>query len=67
MISHAPGLNLTVVRRLLQVLDDDRAAGLVEWALLVLLIAVVALVAVRIGGNELSSSYSEIASSLANA
>lgn len=40
---------------------------MVEYALLVILIAIVALVAVQIAGNELSGTYSEIASSVGNA
>ena len=46
---------------------DDRAASMVEYALLVVLIAIVALVAVQVAGNELSSTYSDIASSVAAA
>ena len=37
---------------------------MVEYALLVLLIAMAALIAVTVGGNEVSESYSEISSSL---
>lgn len=40
---------------------------MVEYALLVLFIAMAALLAVTAGGNELSSTYSEISSSLVNA
>lgn len=45
-------------------LIDDRAASMVEYALLVVLIAIVALVAVTLAGSELSSTYSDIASNL---
>ncbi len=38
---------------------------MVEYALLVILIAIVALVAVQLAGTELSTTYSEIASSVA--
>jgi len=38
---------------------------MVEYALLVILIAIVALVAVALAGEELSGSYSDIASSVA--
>lgn len=38
---------------------------MVEYALLVILVAIVALVAVALAGTELSSQYSEIASSVA--
>ena len=52
--------------RLMQKLQlDDRGASMVEYALLVILIAIVALVAVALAGTELSGTYSEIASSVA--
>jgi Flp pilus assembly pilin Flp len=38
---------------------------MVEYALLVLLVALVALIAVQIAGTEVSTQYSEIASSVA--
>jgi Flp pilus assembly pilin Flp len=44
--------------------DGERGASMVEYALLVVFIAIVALVAVEIGGNEISESYSDISSSL---
>ncbi len=44
--------------------DDDRGASMVEYSLLVVLIALVALVAVSLAGNEVSESYSEIASAV---
>lgn len=44
---------------------DDKGASMVEYALLVILIAIVALVAVQLAGTELSESYSEIASAVA--
>ena len=40
---------------------------MVEYALLVVLIAVVALIAVTVAGEELSSQYSNIASGVASA
>ena len=46
-------------------INDDRGASMVEYALLVLLIAIVALVSVALAGNELSETYSEIASGVA--
>ena len=48
-------------------LNDDRGASMVEYALLVALIALVALVAVQLAGNELSLTYSEIATDVASA
>ena len=47
--------------------QSDRGAALVEWGLLVVLIAVVALVAVQAAGNTVSETYSEIASEVVNA
>ena len=47
-----------------RILTNDRGAALVEWGLLVVLIAIVALLAVTIAGNEVSETYSEIASAL---
>jgi len=47
--------------------SDDRGASMVEYALLVVLIAIVALVAVQVAGAELSGTYSEIASNVAEA
>lgn len=54
-------------RRLITLMRDERGAALVEWGMLVVFIAIVALVAVTAGGNEMSESYSEISSSLVNA
>jgi Flp pilus assembly pilin Flp len=48
----------------LKIYDDDRGASMVEYSLLVVLIALVALVAVSLAGNEVSESYSEIASAV---
>jgi Flp pilus assembly pilin Flp len=45
-------------------LQSERAAGLVEWGLLVVLIAVVALVAVQFAGDQNSTMWSEVASSM---
>jgi pilus assembly protein Flp/PilA len=44
--------------------NDDEGASMVEYALLVILIAIVALVAVQIAGTELSTTFSEIGSSV---
>ncbi len=45
-------------------MQSDRGASMVEYSLLVVLIAIVALVAVQLAGNEVSESYSEIASAV---
>ncbi len=43
---------------------NDTGAGLVEWGLLVVLIAIVALIAVQFTGTQNSQMWSNIASSL---
>lgn len=47
--------------------EAEKGASLAEYALLVLLIAIVALIAVTIAGEEVSNQYSIIASSVGNA
>ena len=46
-------------------MKDEKGASMVEYALLVVLIAIVALVAVSLAGDEVSSVFSEIATDLA--
>jgi Flp pilus assembly pilin Flp len=48
-------------------LAGEKGASMVEYSLLVLLIAIVALVAVTVAGGELSETYSEIGSNLVDA
>jgi Flp pilus assembly pilin Flp len=48
-------------------LAGEKGASMVEYSLLVLLIAIVALVAVTVAGSELSETYSEISSNLSDA
>jgi pilus assembly protein Flp/PilA len=45
-------------------LKDEKGASMVEYALLVVLIAIIALVAVALAGEQVSSTFSEIASGL---
>lgn len=45
-------------------LEDEKGASMVEYALLVVLIAIVALIAVRLAGSEVSQTFSDIASGL---
>ncbi len=45
-------------------MKDEKGASMVEYALLVVLIAIVALVAVSLAGTEVSETFSEIASGL---
>jgi pilus assembly protein Flp/PilA len=55
-----------VMSKIIQrILVEDRAASMVEYALLVVLIAIVALAAVSLAGDEVSSMFSEIADDLA--
>jgi Flp pilus assembly pilin Flp len=53
--------------RLMRVLASERGASMVEYSLLVLLIAMAALLAVTFFGGELSGTYSEISSNLVDA
>ncbi len=46
--------------------DDERGASMVEYALLVVLIAIIAIVAISIAGQKVSSAFSTIAASLSN-
>jgi Flp pilus assembly pilin Flp len=45
-------------------IGDDEGASMVEYALLVVLIAIIALLAIRLAGNQVSSAFSEIGSGL---
>jgi pilus assembly protein Flp/PilA len=45
-------------------MQEEKGASMVEYALLVVLIAIVALVAVQIAGTEVSETFSDIASGL---
>lgn len=58
-------VSLSRLRSALQA--SQRGASMVEYALLVLLIAMVALLAVELAGTELSTTYSGIASDLREA
>jgi Flp pilus assembly pilin Flp len=46
---------------------DDRGASMVEYALLVVLIAIIAIVAIKFAGRKVSSSFSVIGSGLSGA
>lgn len=46
--------------------DDERGASLVEYALLVALIAVVCIAAVTLLGNNASSKFSSVGNSIGN-
>ncbi|MEX1126728.1 MAG: Flp family type IVb pilin [Acidimicrobiia bacterium] len=45
-------------------IQSEKGASMVEYALLVVLIAIVALVAVQIAGQEVSNTFSEVSSGL---
>lgn len=47
--------------------DDERGAAMAEYGLLVVLIAIIALSAVSLVGDEVSENYSTITSSIAGA
>lgn len=53
--------------RLIMHLNSEKGASMVEYSLLVVLIAIVAWVAVDLAGSALSETYSEIGSDLVNA
>lgn len=46
---------------------EDEGASMVEYALLVVLIAIIAFVAVQLAGDEVSNTFSTIANELQNA
>lgn len=52
---------------MMRMLNNEKGASMVEYSLLVVLIAIVAFVAVELAGGALSETYSEISSDLANA
>jgi pilus assembly protein Flp/PilA len=45
---------------------DENGASMVEYALLVVLIAIIAIVAVTIAGEQVSTAFSTIAATLTN-
>lgn len=47
--------------------DEERGASMVEYALLVVLIAIIAIVAITIAGREVSEGFSVISSGLGQA
>lgn len=56
-------LIMRIQARLHSLRSDDTGASLVEYALLIALISLVAVVAIRFFGTELADSYSDIANS----
>jgi Flp pilus assembly pilin Flp len=47
-------------------IKEEKGASMVEYALLVVLIAIIALVAVSLAGSEVSQTFSDIASGLSS-
>lgn len=45
-------------------MQEEKGASMVEYALLVVLIAIIALVAVALAGEQVSETFSEVASGL---
>ena len=45
---------------------DEKGASMVEYALLVVLIAIIAIIAVSLAGQNVSKAFSTIAGSLSN-
>ena len=58
------GFMLALWTKVVSWMQEEKGASMVEYALLVVLIAIVALVAVRLAGREVSSTFSEIGSGL---
>ena len=46
--------------------DEEQGASMVEYALLVVLIAIIAIVAITLAGEEVSNAFDTIAKSLQN-
>ena len=46
--------------------DEERGASMVEYALLVALIAIIAIAAVSLTGDQVSSNFQDISDSLGN-
>jgi pilus assembly protein Flp/PilA len=52
---------------LIEFLEDEQGVTSIEYALIAALIAVVIIVAVSLVGNELSGTYNDVASKVADA
>jgi pilus assembly protein Flp/PilA len=55
---------LTLWTRIVAWYEEEKGASMVEYALLVVLIAIIALVAVALAGRQVSTTFSNIAGSL---
>jgi pilus assembly protein Flp/PilA len=47
-------------------ISRDEGASMIEYALLIVLIAIIALLAIRLAGNQVSQAFSDIGSGLNN-
>ncbi len=52
--------------KLMTWVEGEKGASMVEYALLVVLIAIIAIVAVTIAGNQVSEAFSTIADTLSS-
>ena len=57
---------LSLWTKLIMWVKEDKGASMVEYALLVVLIAIIAIVAVSIAGENVSGAFSTVAASLGN-
>ena len=57
---------LSLWTKLTMWVKEEKGASMVEYALLVVLIAIIAIVAVSIAGKQVSRAFSTIANTLAN-
>lgn len=58
---------LALWTKLVSRFSDDKGASMVEYALLVVLIAIIAIVAIRVAGQQVSGTFDSIASELGRA
>jgi Flp pilus assembly pilin Flp len=58
---------LALWTKLVSRFSDDKGASMVEYALLVVLIAIIAIVAIRLAGQQVSGTFDSIASELGQA
>jgi pilus assembly protein Flp/PilA len=57
---------LSLWTKLTMWVKEEKGASMVEYALLVVLIAIIAIVAVSIAGQQVSTAFSTIANTLSN-
>lgn len=60
------GVTMSLVRRLMQSAARERGASIIEYALLLIFIAIVAFVGVSLAGQSTSEAFSSVAASLGN-